>query len=102
MPEFFHYMPGDLLLLSHTAAYPDYHIGIFYLGVFQGAHVSENSLLRSASYRAGIENDNVGSFGIIGYFVSHLVKKLLYFLGIVFILLAPVGYNTGARIIFSA
>ena len=54
------------LLARHAAAHTDDQIRVQLLEVLDAPQIVENALLRLLAYRAGIEEDDVGFFRVIG------------------------------------
>ena len=88
---------GDLRALGHAAAQTDDLIGIFLLGMGQGAQVAENPLLRMVPDGAGVQHDDVGPVRIPGKFAAHGLEHTHDVLAVGHILLAAEGVHQGQR-----
>jgi hypothetical protein len=76
---------GLALLAGHAAADADDQVGVLLLEVLHPAQVVEDLLLRLLAHRAGVEQDHVRFFGVVGFLepvgspehIRHLVRVVL-------------------------
>ena len=76
---------GLALLAGHAAADTDDEVGVLLLEVLHPAQVVEDLLLRLLAHRAGVEEDHVRLFGVVGFLeaigrpehIRHLVRVIL-------------------------
>ena len=94
-PEgFFDALP-DRLLLGHAAAHGHDEVGVFLLGVVQGADVPEHAQLRVLPDGAGVHGDHVRLGGVGGEAVAAVHEPAPQDLGVGLVLLAAVGVHQG-------
>ena len=91
LAQLFHHM----LLVGHAAAQTDDKAAFFLLETLQRAHVAEHALLGVLAHGAGVEQDEVGIFGLITQAVADIHQHALDALAVV--LLAAVAVHESQR-----
>ena len=86
-----------MLLVGHAAAQTDDKAAFFLLETLQRAHVAEHALLGVLAHGAGVEQDEVGIFGLITQAVADIHQHALDALAIVDILLTAIAVYKGQR-----
>src|SRR5690606_34359880 len=76
---------GLAFLAGHAAAHSDDEVGVEFFQVLHAAQVGEDLFLGLLAHRTGVEQDDVGVFGVVGQFealvaaqhVGHFVRVVL-------------------------
>ncbi len=93
LAQLFHHM----LLVGHAAAQADHQAGLFLLQALERTHIAENALLGVLADGAGVEEDEVGVFGLVAQAVADIHQHTLDALAVVDVLLAAVAVDEGQR-----
>ena len=93
LAQLFHHM----LLVGHAAAQADHQAGLFLLQALERAHIAENALLGVLADGAGVEEDEVGVFGLVAQAVADIHQHTLDALAVVDVLLTAVAMDERQR-----